>query len=103
MRSLMTSYSRYFNLKYKRTGPVYESRYKAVRIDKDNYLQHITRYIHLNPRLWENYKYTSIKYHRGGSEPAWLNTDKILCLFASRDDCMNFVADIEENNAYSPG
>lgn len=46
MKSLITSYSRYFNLKHKRTGSVFESRYKAVRIDTSQCLEHITRYIH---------------------------------------------------------
>ncbi len=97
MRSLMTSYSRYFNLKYKRTGPLYESRYKAVRTDNDSYLQHITRYIHLNPRLWQTYRYSSLNYYRAGREPEWLNTAKILGLFDSREDYQKFVADYEEH------
>lgn len=96
MRSLMTSYSRYFNLKYKRTGPLFESRYKAVRLDNDAYLQHITRYIHLNPRLWQTYRHSSLGYYRAGYEPEWLNTSKILGPFASREDYLNFVADYQE-------
>lgn len=96
MRSLMTSYSRYFNLKYKQTGPVFESRYKAARIDQDSYLQHITRYIHLNPRLWEHHKYSSFRFYRDGNEPYWLHTKKILDLFASRDAYAKFVSDYEE-------
>lgn len=96
MRSLMTSYSRYFNLRYKRTGPLFESRYKAVRIDQDSYLHHITRYIHLNPRSWEHYRHSSLRYYREGNEPAWLKTEKILVLFRGRDDYMRFVADYEE-------
>lgn len=96
MRSLMTSYSRYFNLKYKRTGPVFESRYKAVRTDNDSYLQHISRYIHLNPRLWQTYRYSSLGYYRDGKEPIWLDTSRILELFNSREDYLDFVADYEE-------
>ena len=75
---------------------MFESRYKAVRIDKDNYLQHITRYIHLNPRLWEHYTYSSLSYYRDEGEPHWLHTIKILDLFASRQNYMEFVADYEE-------
>lgn len=96
MRSLMTSYSRYFNLKYKRTGPVFESRYKAVLIDRDDYLQHITRYIHLNPRYWERYRYSSLRYYRDGGEPSWLLPDKVLDNFESRREYMLFVADYAE-------
>ena len=96
MRSMMTSYSRYFNLKYKRTGPLFESRYKAVRIDDDSYLQHITRYIHLNPRYWEKYKFSSLKYYKNSSSPEWLNPKKVLEMFSDREEYMEFVADYEE-------
>lgn len=96
MRSLMTSYSRYFNLKYKRTGPLFESRYKAVRLDNDSYLQHISRYIHLNPRLWQNYRYSSLGYYRTDKVPLWLDTSRILELFNSRADYLDFVDDYEE-------
>lgn len=96
MRSIMTSYSRYFNLKYRRTGSLFESRYKAARIDHDAYLQHVSRYIHLNPRLWKTYRYSSLRYYRDGLEPMWLRTDKVLELFTNRPDYMQFVADYEE-------
>jgi REP element-mobilizing transposase RayT len=96
MRSLMTSYSRYLNLKNKRTGSVFESRYKAVRIANDRYLQHISRYIHLNPQRWEHYKYSSLKYYRDGNAPHWLNTDRILEQFSSKQDYIGFIYDYQE-------
>ncbi|MEI7917827.1 MAG: transposase [Candidatus Saccharibacteria bacterium] len=98
MRSMMTSYGVYFNLKYKRTGPVFESRYKAVLVDNEKYLQHITRYIHLNPRYWEQYKYSSLKYYLHGNEPHWLVNGKILDLFTSRQDYVDFISDYNETN-----
>lgn len=96
MRSVMTSYSKYFNLKYKRTGPLFESRYKAVRIDSENYLMHVSRYIHLNPTGWDKYKYSSLTYYKFGDEPDWLRTNRILDLFSSRQDYFIFVSDYEE-------
>lgn len=96
MRSLMTSYSRYFNLKYKRTGPIYESRYKAVRIDNNLYLQHVSRYIHLNPKLWQKYKYSSMRHYSGEVAPDWLNIGRILDQYSSREDYIEFVSDYEE-------
>ena len=98
MRSLMTSYSRYFNLKYRRTGALFESRYKASRIDQDSYLQHVSRYIHLNPRYWQTYRYSSLRYYRDGIEPRWLRTNTVLESFAGRGDYMKFVADYEDEH-----
>ena len=95
MRSVMTSYSMYFNLRYKHTGHVFESRYKAVRIDQESYLQHITRYIHLNPRRWESYKYSSLRYYRDGNAPYWLTTERILEQFNSIQEYMDFVSDYD--------
>lgn len=49
MRSLMTSYVSYFNKKYERTGPLFQGIYKAILVENDDYLLHLSRYIHLNP------------------------------------------------------
>lgn len=49
LQSLMTRYIRYFNMKYKRIGPLFQGRYKAVLITSDEQLLYLTRYIHLNP------------------------------------------------------
>lgn len=49
MSNLLNSYSRYFNIKHKRKGPLWESKFKAVLVDSDEQLLHLTRYIHLNP------------------------------------------------------
>jgi len=43
------SYTRYFNMKTKRKGPLWESSFKAVNITTNEHLLHISRYIHLNP------------------------------------------------------
>ncbi len=97
MRSIMTSYSRYFNKRYKRTGPLFESRFRSSLITDDNYLQHITRYIHLNPRQWRDYEYSSLPYYLQRDTVSWLRPDRILELFESPAKYESFVADYEEN------
>lgn len=96
MRGVMTSYSRYFNKKYDQSGSLFESRYKASRISSDEYLMHISRYIHLNPNDWKNYPYSSIKYFVYGREPDWLNKDKVLELFSSPESYIEFVSDYKD-------
>ena len=49
MRSLITKYSKYFNKKYERIGPLFQGRYKAVLIKNTEYLLFLSKYIHLNP------------------------------------------------------
>jgi len=49
MGNLLNSYSRYFNIKHNRKGPLWEGRFKAVLVQTDEQLLHLTRYIHLNP------------------------------------------------------
>jgi len=95
MRSLMTSYSMYFNRKYKRVGPVFQSRYRASRISHSNYLEHISRYIHLNPRDWQNYPYSSLKYFTGTAAAEWLQPADVLSIFASREKYLEFARDYE--------
>ncbi len=95
MRGVMTGYSRYFNKKYKRSGSLFESRYKASMIMSDAYLMHITRYIHLNPKQWRNYPYSSLQYYLDPNMEDWLEETRILELFPSRAAYGEFMADYE--------
>ena len=49
MGNILNGYSRYFNTKYRRKGPLWEGRFKNVLVGSDEQLLHLTRYIHLNP------------------------------------------------------
>jgi len=49
MQKLSMGYARYFNEKNKRSGSLFEGRFKAIFIEKEEYFLHLSRYIHLNP------------------------------------------------------
>lgn len=93
MRSLGTSYSMYFNKRYKRLGPLFQQRYKAIRITDDAQFIHISRYIHLNPKDYKNYEWSSYKYYQGQKQADWVKPGKILDLFNTKDEYQAFVDD----------
>lgn len=93
MRSLLTSYSMYFNKKYRRSGPLLESRYKASLISDDAYLEHVSRYIHLNPRLWQQYEYSSLPYYLQQIADEWIRPERIISRFSAPGEYSLFVQD----------
>lgn len=96
MQSLLTSYSRYFNKKYKRSGSLFESRYKASMISDDSYLEHISRYIHLNPQQWRNYEYSSLPYYLQQDEVSWIRPKRIMDIFGTPEEYLEFVSNYVE-------
>jgi putative transposase len=95
MRSLLTSYSKYFNARYKRVGTLFESRYKAKRIDNDMYLQHIGRYIHMNPRNWQTWRHSSLQYIFAREVPLWLSVEEVTQDFEDRVDYVQFLEEYQ--------
>ncbi|TAL14690.1 hypothetical protein EPN95_02190 [Patescibacteria group bacterium] len=96
MRRIMTSYSGYFNRKYRRSGPLFESRYRASMVTSDPYLLHISRYIHLNPLNWREYNYSSLRPYLGQTPPDWLSIYKISQLYNSRERYLEFLEDYQD-------
>lgn len=95
--SLATSYSMYFNKKYSRKGPVFESSYKAILIENDEYLTHLSRYIHLNPLGFRSWDYSSYNDYLYTSRD-WINTSFILDMFRTKKHYLAFVDDYQENS-----
>lgn len=81
MRRVCTSYVMYFNHRHRRVGGLFEGIFRASRIDDDGYLQHVSRYIHLNPEDYKNWPYSSYPVYTGEKKTLWVNTEPILGLF----------------------
>ncbi len=65
MRKLGTGYTNYFNKKYERSGVLFQGKFKAVMLNKQEHFQYLPTYIHLNP-LRQNYgSPTSIDWRKG--------------------------------------
>lgn len=51
MHKLSTGYTNYFNEKYKRSGSLFQGKYKAIHIDSNEYLLHLSVYVNLNYKV----------------------------------------------------
>lgn len=66
MNKLSTAYSMYFNKKYKRTGSLFEGRFKSVHIFSDEQAKYLFSYVHLNPikLIDKNWKENGLKNNK---------------------------------------
>ena len=75
LANLQNSYTRYFNLRHSRRGPLWVGPFRNVLVERDEQLLHLTRYIHLNPcssQLVEHpreWPYSSYKEYLGETSP----------------------------------
>ena len=103
MQKLMTAYTMYFNKLNKRSGALFQGRYKSVHVDNDGYLRYLFAYLHSNsfpifsddglPSIKDidkvmNYKYSSILDYRGIIRPENAIVDQSLFKEFCKDDEM---------------
>jgi hypothetical protein len=91
MRRLLTGYAIYFNRRYRRSGHLFQNRYKSILCQEDAYLLELVRYIHLNPlraklvtafNELEAYPYCGHSTIMGKVDREWQETDFVLSRFA---------------------
>jgi putative transposase len=49
MRRILTGYATSFNRRHRRSGHLFQNRYKSILVEEEAYLLELVRYIHLNP------------------------------------------------------
>lgn len=99
--SLMTRYVMYFNKKYNRTGSLFQGVYKAVLVESEGQLLHLSRYIHRNPlplvdgRSHQN-RYTSLPEYLGKRKGGWVKPKPILNYFSTTNPTNSYLSFVEE-------
>ena len=98
--NLQNSYVRYFNIKNERIGPLFQGPFKTVRVDSEEQLLHLSRYIHLNPyssgivknqdRLL-SYDWSSLPEYINKLRFSFCKKDDVLAGFKNTESYKNFV------------
>lgn len=99
MKRISDGFTKYINIKYKRVGPIFQGSFKAVRIESDEQLLHVSRYIHINPvvssvikknNLFE-YPWSSIKNYLYPEINRFVDNKIVLSQFPSREKYKEFL------------
>ena len=97
MQPFSVSYTKAINKRHNRTGPLFQGPYQARLVDKDRYMLHLSRYIHLNPvsaglvDRAEDWKFSSYRDYIGIRREEMVNSDIILQQFHDTADYADFV------------
>jgi putative transposase len=97
MQYLNGAYTTYFNVKRKRSGHLFQGRFKSIVVDADEYAMELSCYIHLNPvragivgkpdeHQWSSYR----AYIGEATAPDWLKTEFILSSFGEKSREKNY-------------
>ena len=99
MQKVLCSHTKYFNAKYNKSGHLFQGPYKAVHIEDNRQLLHLSAYIHRNPNElggWKNkleiYPWSSLRDYIG--ENRWgilLKKDIITSQFKNVNEYIKFV------------
>lgn len=92
MKRIGVSYVSYYNSKYKTTGHLFQDRFRSEKVESDNYLLTVIRYIHQNPlkadmvKRIEEWKWSScLGYYDKSSYPQDLLDSKLILGIFSED------------------
>lgn len=106
MHKIGTSYTNYFNIREDRSGRLFEGTFKAVRVESDEQLRHLTRYQHINSwkivknkRELRNYPWSSLPIYLGKKDMQFVNPELVMGNFKDSEDYLDFVlAEVDEDS-----
>jgi len=99
--NLQNSFAKHFNLKFNRHGSLFQGPFQAKRIETEEELLHVSRYIHLNPVTsfyidyldLEQYPWTSFIDYSTKGRNTFIDSSLVLNHFESFNDYKKFVYD----------
>lgn len=99
LSNISNSYAKYFNIKYHRVGPLFQGPFKAVLVETDQQLIHLSRYIHLNPLVsavielkeLSEYPWSSLPVYLGDTTASFVDTQQVLGYFRNPTVYKEFV------------
>jgi hypothetical protein len=90
MHYINSSYATYTNVKRKRSGHLFQGRYKAILVDRESYLLELSRYVHLNPvrakmaDTPQAYRYSSYHAYINEKGGALVHTGTVLGMISGK-------------------
>lgn len=105
MRKTFNSFTKFFNTKYERVGPLFQGPFKAKLIESEEYLLQVSKYIHKNSQelefphgVWEAsaYPYSTYGSYISGEPHPFCDTDLILSYFSRTNPSLSYQAFVEE-------
>ncbi len=99
MKVLSLAYTKGMNVRYNRVGSLFQGRFCSIQVDRESYLVHLVRYIHLNPvkvglvmhpREWEFSSYREYAGQRQGTLP---KLERVQALTVEKDAYQMFLED----------
>lgn len=101
LANFTNSYTKYFNTKHHRVGSLFQGPFKAVYVETDEQLLHLTRYVHLNPVAsfiiklndLESYPWSSFPEYIGKNKTGICDTTWVQAHFATTQRYRKFVYD----------
>ncbi len=100
--NLQNAYTKYFNIKFEKRGPLFLLPFKGVLIEDDAQLIHVIRYVHLNPytafiikdiKELSSYPWSSLREYTGGTSEIGLPITQIhifTAFFKDEEDLLQY-------------
>ena len=106
---VFNAYSKAYNTRYEHSGTLFEGPFRAIKVDSQNYLLHLCRYIHANPvrhgivTELEEWPYSNYLEWLGLRTGELLDRDFVRDCFGTAEQYRQFVLDYVTNRRLPEG